>query len=216
MDIRKTDVYAAADRAIENMNRWNVEAFGQLKAKNFESIHLIREVTALYRKSAKKAKRQYYEIAFEAYLIAMALVGEDPKEAMKKADQSITEKWVEDVLDTTDFVTLYRFDSEMERKAYRLAEALEIPEVRNQEIDKALRAWSRQLGQYAINFTDYAMVQAYQDAGIEEVEWITERDDRVCHECMDLDGKIFKIEDLPPKPHLNCRCKFRGIIKKRF
>ena len=205
MDVKTVDYYGACDRAIQSMNRSNLELFGQLKMAKWDEVNVIRTVVSVYRKSAKQARKRYYEVAFEAYLLGMAMCGIEPKKAHRMAEKAITAEWVDNVLSQTDFVTLYRFDSEAERKAYRLAETLEVSEDRDYEINKALRYWSQQLGQYAINMTDYAMVQAFQDAGVERVMWMTQRDERVCGECAPLNGVIFQIDEIPAK-HWGCRC----------
>lgn len=207
MDVNTVDYYGACDKAIQSMNRMSLEAFGQLKMAKWDEINIIRDVKTVYRKSAKQARKRYYEVACEAYILGLMLCGTGASEAHRMADKAITLEWVDDVLDQTDFVTLYRFDTETERKAYRLAEALEAATDRNAEIDKALRLWSQQLGQYAINFTDYAIVQAFQDAGVEFAEWVTMRDEKRCVECAALDGQVFRINEVPPKPHLKCRCR---------
>ena len=208
---KNLNVYAACDKAIQAMNRENVEAFGRLKMAKWDEVNVIRTVKAVYTASAKRARKRYYEVAFEAYLLGMAMCGMDPKKAHEMAEKAITEEWVAGVLHDTDFVTLYRFDTETDRKAYRLAEALEATEKRNAEIDKALRLWSQQLGQYAINMTDYAVVQAFQDAGIQEVQWVSEGDQWVCNECYSMDGQTFYIDEIPPKPHWGCRCSLLPI-----
>ena len=213
MDVRKIDYYGACDKAIKGMNRQNVEAFGRLKMADWDEINIIRTVLTVYRTSARKARRRYYEVAFESYLLMCIMCGEEPKKAQRMAEKAITDEWVDGVLSDTDFVTLYRFDSETERKAYRLAEALEVPENRNAEIDKALRLWSRQLGQYAINFTDYAMIMAMQDEGIEYVEWVDMHDERVCSECRSRNGKVYRIDEIPAK-HWGCRCRLRPVREK--
>lgn len=213
---RDVDIYAACDKAIQGMNRDNLNAFGQLKLAKWDELHIIRTVKTLYRKQARKAKQRYYEVAFEAYLMALVMCGITGKKAHVMAEKAITDEWVEKWLDETDFVTLYRFNSETERKAMRLAEALEVSEDRNFEIEKALRFWVQQLGQYAINFTDYAVIQAFQDAGVKYVRWVTARDERVCSECGPMDGKVFPIDEVPPKPHWGCRCRLEPATEEDF
>ena len=212
MDADRVDVYAACDKAIKAMDRENLEAFGRLKMAKFDELNIIRTVKSVYTASAKRAKKRYYEVAFEAYLIAMAMCEEEPKKAHVMAEKAITEVWIEKILADTDFVTLYRFDTEMERKAYRLAEALEVSNERDFEINKALRFWSQQLGQYAINMTDYAVLQAFADAGVEKVMWVSEHDNRVCNECHSYDGQVFEIDELPVKPHWGCRCHYIPVL----
>ena len=206
MDADKVRLYEAADMAIQQMNRDNVEAFGRLKMAKFDEVHVIQTVTALYRKQAKKAKRRYYEIAYEAYLLAMLLCEIPQKKAHQMADKAVTAEWVQERMEQTDPLTMYRFDAETERKAYRLAEMLEVAPNRNLVIDRALKEWSRQLGQYAINITDYAVLRAYEDAGIEMARWVTQKDERVCTECRGRDGKAYPMDDIPAKPHVGCRC----------
>lgn len=213
MDAEKINVYDACDKAISAMNRENLEAFGRLKMINFDEVNLIRTVTAVYRISAKRARKRYYEVAFEGYLLAMAMCRIEPKKAHGMAEKAIDEKWVDKVLTETDLVTLYRFDTETERKAYRLAETLEVAQDRSYEIGKALKFWSQQVGQYAINMTDYAMMEAFQDAGVKEVEWVSEKDQRVCNECHSYDGQIFPLDEVPVKPHWGCRCHLVPVME---
>lgn len=213
MDIEKIDLYAACDRAIKAMDREIVEAFGRLKMMKFDELNIISTVTEVYRRSASKAHRRYRDIGLEVYLLIYLLYEEDRETARKMAEKAITDKWVEERLREPDPVTMYRFDTETERKAYRLAEALETGVNRDQEINRALRAWSKQLGQYAINFTDQAMIQAFKDAEIRKVMWISQRDGRVCDECHELDGQVFRIDELPPK-HWGCRCRLKPVSGK--
>ena len=206
------NIYEACDKAIKAMNRENLEAFGRLKGMDWDEVNIIRTVKTVYAASAKRARKRYYEVGFEAYLLAMVLCEEDAKKAHRMAEKAITEQWVKEILTETDLVTLYRFESETERKAYRLAEALEVPEHRNYEIDKALKIWSQQVGQYAINVTDYAVVQAFMDAGVEEVIWVAREDQRVCGDCYSLNGRKFKIDEVPVK-HWGCRCSLKPVLK---
>jgi len=155
------------------------------------------------------ARKKYYGIGFEAYVLAMLICEEDAKKAHSMAERAITARWVDAKLNETDFVTLYRFNSETERKAYKLAETLEVSPNRSREIDKAMKYMSQQLAQYAINFTDYAVLKAYEDAGVEFVEWVSEKDERVCTECKAFDGMVYPIRAVPAKPHWGCRCKFK-------
>lgn len=211
MSVKDINYYAPCDLAIKAMNREMVESFGRLKMSKWDEVNIIRTVVSVYRASVRKARKRYWEVAFEAYVLGMIILGEDTKKAQRMADKSITMEWVDERLDQTDFVTLYRFNSEAERKAYRLAEQLEVSTDRNRLIDKALKDWSRQIGQYAITFTDDAVVQAFKDAGIERVQWITEEDERTCRSCSSLHGTEYQIDEIPPKPHYGCRCRLKPI-----
>lgn len=62
-------------------------------------------------------------------------------------------------------------------------------------------------------------IQAYKQAGIEEVEWVAVLDDRTADICMDNDGEVRKIGDdfpsgeLQPPNHINCRCTTVAVFK---
>ena len=204
-------VYQSCDRAIRAMNRENVEAFGRLKMAKWDELHIIRTVTAVYTQSARRARKRYHGVAWDAYLIGLMMCGIPEKKARQMVREVITLTWVDRILERVDPVTQYRFDRETERKAYRLAEALEVAEKRNAEIDKALRLWSRMLSQYAINITDYAMIHAFEDAGVKRVRWVTQKDERVCSECASYDEKVFRINEIPTK-HWNCRCYLVPVL----
>lgn len=217
------DYYGPADNAIKQMDRDNLRAFSRLKLADFDKISIVRLVLNMYETQASKAKKKYMELAFEAYLLGLMLT-EKPisdRTARNMAKEAITEDWIDDLLTETDFVTLYRFNTETQRKAQRLVEALALvadreneksllgtlEETRNALIDQALKQWTKQLGQYAINVTDAAVIQAMDDAGVNWVQWVTERDQKVCTDCHQLDGRVFQIHEVPRKPHWKCRCK---------
>lgn len=212
MNAKEVNVYEECDRQIKAMSRQNVESFGRLKMAKWDEVSIIRAVADVYRKSALQARKRYFNIAWEAYILGCRMCGIDGKTAEKMAKKAITMKWVDGILQQTDEVTLYRFESETERKAYRLAETLESSRNRNYEIDKAMKYWSQQLNQYAINFTDYAVIQAFQDAGVLQVEWVSERDMRVCNECYAFNGQRFLVTEIPPKPHWGCRCRVIPVL----
>ena len=206
------NIYQGADKVIKEMNRKNLKAFNLLKLARFDELNVIRRVDATYDASVREAKRKYYEIAVEAYIVALYEARIDRVKAHEMADDTITDMFILGILEDVDPVTLYAFLPETERKKQRLSEALAATSAPAKEIDKALRYWSQQLGQYAINFTDYAMLQAMEDAGVEYAEWVTMADEKVCHSCSALDGQEFRIKEWPGKPHMGCRCRMRPIL----
>lgn len=220
-------VYESCDSAIKVLNRVSMKEFSRLKLADFDNLSVIRTVRKMYRKLSKQAEQEYFDVAYDGYIYGLLLCGIDRDKAEKMADKAITSEWVRDILEQTDFVTLYRFDSETARKADRLIEAISVVEGfddrgaalrsmrfnRNDQIDSALRQWSKQIGQYAINVTDYAVLKAFEDAGIEEAEWITEADEKVCSYCDSMSGKRYRIDEFPSKPHMNCRCTAMPVLK---
>ena len=105
-------VYASCDRAIKVLNRESLREFNKLKLADFKSTNVIRTVRKMYRKLAKKAEEEYLDVGYDAYLYAMMMCDIDRKEALKMVDDAITGEWIRQILEETDFVTLYRFDSE--------------------------------------------------------------------------------------------------------
>ena len=219
--MKKVDIYSAADKAIQLMNRDMLRDFGKLKTSKMDEIRIIRSVTTLYREQAKKARKRYYEIGFEAFLIGLYFCGISGQEAHRMAEKAITLEWVDGILDDVDLVTGFRFNAETDRKAQRLGEALVAeaeklsgsgesrPDAsgKDAEIDKAVRAWSKQVGQYALGVTDAALMEAYEAAKIPEVRWVSVKDNRRCTECRERDGKLYPLNEVPPKPHWGCRCR---------
>jgi SPP1 gp7 family putative phage head morphogenesis protein len=200
------DIYQGADKAIREMNRQNLKAFNQLKLAKWDELNVIRKVNETYEQSTRRAVRKYYEIAVEAYIVALYQMKMDKKKATDMADDIIDLYWVYEMLDEVDPVTMYAFFPERDRKKERLIEALTATNNRNAEIDKALRYWTVQVGQYADNSVYRARLQAFKDAGVKQVRWVTKHDERVCGDCDELDGQIFPIDQAPPPQHIHCRC----------
>ena len=212
--MREVNYYEAADKAIAQMDRENLRAFGRLKLAKFEELQVIRTITQTYLDQAKKAKKRYYGIAIEAYLLGLFLCGVKlDQKAHRDAEKAITMEWVEELLEEVEPTAMYQFDREADRKAQRLIEILTVAEDRGKEIDKALKAWTKQLAWFAIVVTDAAVVQAMEDAGIEGGFWITERDQRGWGDCHQLDGRWFQLEEVPRKPHIGCRCRLQPARK---
>ena len=201
-----TDLYATADRAIKSMNRENLKAFGRLKLAKRDEINVIRAVGTVYDESAALARKRYLEIAKDAYVRAMVEAGKSRKEAERDAWEDITMLWLLGLLEDVDPVMMYSFATETERKKQRLIEALSVAENKSQEIDRALRAWTVQVAQFADNAVYRARIDAFRAAGIESVMWVTQEDNRVCRDCDELNGQIFQIDEIPPPQHPHCRC----------
>ena len=190
-------MYEYADKVVSYLNGQFVGMFGKLKSmSSFDEINIMQSVKELYRELDALTRRMLYQIAVFAY------------ENAEGADISaITDQWLVDVvLEVYDPVTKYSYINEVERKCSRLYESMMASEDKAKAVDIALRNWSTMVAQYAIITTDYATLQAYTDMGIERVIWVSVKDNRRCSECIYRDGKVYNLEDVPPKPHWGCRC----------
>ena len=103
-------------------------------------------------------------------------------------------------------VTKYVYRNEMDRKRARFAEGVIASDSPREEIALATRLMIATNKQFAEDATFEAAVQAYRDDGVEHVRWVTAVDDRRCAECKSRHGKIYPINNIPPKPHRYCRC----------
>ena len=203
-------MYKYTDKVIASLDRQFLRLFRRLRLMKFDSLNVLNEVVAIYQRADKLAKKGYLDIALYAYLYAMEQAENAGFEAKKQTP--IDEDWILDMLEEEDFVTLYDYGNEWERKRQRLSEALAATTTPQQEIDKAIKLMALQVSHYADKATAQAAIQAFKDAGVKKVKWITERDDRVCSKCEPLDGKIFDIDKTPQIPlHWRCRCRLEIV-----
>lgn len=124
---------------------------------------------------------------------------------------------VDELLSNVNPVTKYSYDTELDRKRARLFECLVVDRQtgKRRDIDldyaKAEKEIIKMTRQYFIDVEDVAVIRGYADAGVKEVMWMTQLDGRVCGDCSALDAKIFPINELPPKPHMGCRCYWKAV-----
>lgn len=57
--------------------------------------------------------------------------------------------------------------------------------------------------------------QAWQSTGlVEEVQWMTAEDERVCEICGGLEGQILPLNDISPPAHPSCRCWVQPVLSE--
>lgn len=160
----------------------------------------------------KKLNRKCFEDIME-YVYYRAYLEVESKGKPKK----LGAKWLTKFLQEYNPVTKYVYEHEVERKQARFFEAMvadkEAEDRRELEQDykAAKNLWKKQAKQYFVDVEDASAKQAYKDAGVERVMWITKEDDRVCGECAARHGLIFPIDRVPDKPHYGCRCTLRPV-----
>ena len=103
-------------------------------------------------------------------------------------------------------VTKYVYENELDRKRSRFAEGVISSDTPREEVELAKRLLVGMNKQFVDDATFDAVVKAFTDAGVKRVRWITAVDDRRCKECKARHLKIYSIDNIPPKPHLHCRC----------
>ena len=185
--------YEFCDKAIKDINRRNLRWFNGLKIIPLDELNVFKKVRKVYDDSVALCMIRYLQIAKRAY----ADTGHDPDDIM--------EDWLLDMLEEYNPTTLYQFESEVERKKQRTAEAILASHDKSREIDKSLRLWTRQTTFYATECVVDATIAGYKKSGVKRVKWIARDDEKTCDECAARDGVIYEIDDIPPR-HYNCRC----------
>ena len=111
MDADKVNIYGPCDRVIQYMNRWNLREFGKLKVAKWDELNIIRTVTELYKRSTQQARKQYFEEAFEVYLLLLETCDIRGRKANGMAEKAITAEWVDRKLNEVDPVTEFKYQA---------------------------------------------------------------------------------------------------------
>lgn len=190
-------MYKRTDRVIDYLLEEFIKLFNKAKViTHYDELNVISYSKELYTRIDELVKEAFLELAKST-----------AKEVVDVAEELITMEWLLGILNEYNPLTKYRYETELERKRQRFAEAvIASNENKEDEIEKALNYISRMVSQYALEVTDSALQVGYEQLGIKEVMWHTEEDDKVCDKCKKMNKKIYPIDKIPIKPHWNCRC----------
>ena len=207
-------MYQQTDRFRKNLkkrirkefNYWFVLAFDELNA-----VKVKKELTGLYDRLLDYNKSEFQKIAGEARMFALQYLTDEEKRRLRGKEKSLDD-YIEFVLTSYNYTTTYLYYPETDRKRLRLGEIMLTSreyhdhKMYNTGVKKAADLWYTQSYQYAIDIEDTVVVETFKAAGIHEVIWNAEQDERTCHVCHDMDGNIYDIDEVPNKPHYFCRC----------
>lgn len=194
--------YKYTDRIIACIDKRLIEGFSRLKSVlSYDELNVMQEVNTLYYDCFGLIKELYLKLANKVYR----------DNRRNHMPGNLDEMWLDEILDGYDPVSKYVFSAEIDRKAARLIEAIMASQTKPQEVDGALRSLSLMLRIYAVRVTDEAVLKALRDDGEDLVRWVAEKDEKTCSVCNHRDGKVYDIELLPSKPHINCRCRFKRV-----
>lgn len=215
-------MYRLADKLLEQLKKLIRREFNRLGIIGFDELNASRvskETTELFDRLLRENKRLYLKVAQKAYedavSAAVAAGYENP------GGNKIDEAWVIVLLGAYNFVSGYLYESEAERKRLRLAEQMMTAReylnrtLYNDSARRSANLWWTQASHYMLEAVDNATLDGYKDSGVEKVEWHTNIDGRECKVCRERNGKIYKIDDVPPKPHRNCRCHCVPVPKHK-
>ena len=194
--------YENADKIADILDEQIIELFAKLKGLlSFDELNVFNSVNLVYEEVIEQVRLAYLLLARKIY-----------KQNRILSDlESLSEQWVDALLESYDATTKVVFINELERRFDRLKEAMIGSPTPLQEIDNALKGIALVIRNFTIRVEDEAFLQAAKDDGVVLIQWIAELDNRTCHICEDRDMEIYKLQDLPPKPHINCRCHFRRV-----
>lgn len=193
-------MYELTDIVIENIRKELIRDFSKLKSLlSYDELNAMSATKAVYSKIDLYVRQMFLQLMQAVY------------KKVTKRTCPYNYAWLESFLLEYDEVSKYVYANEFWRKRDRLAEALIASPKKNEEIDAALRYLSFMLTAYAVRVTDQVVLTAYRDMGIDAVRWKAEKDNKTCTICKHRNGHIYDIEQVPPKPHLNCRCEYEEV-----
>lgn len=193
-------MYELTDIVVENIRKELIRDFSKLKSLlSYDELNVMSATKAVYSKIDLYVRQMFLQLMQAVY------------KKVTKRTCPYNYAWLESFLLEYDEVSKYVYANEFERKRDRLAEALIASPKKNEEIDAALRYLSFMLTAYAVRVTDQVVLMAYRDMGMDAVRWKAEKDNKTCTICKHRNGHIYDIEQVPPKPHLNCRCEYEEV-----
>lgn len=198
--------YLKTDKTIAYLNKQYAKLFRRVTA--FDELNVIAVSHEIYDEALKVTEQETTRLVKSVY-DSTSESGEIPASDAHAA--------VVALMGAYNPVTKYIYHNEMDRKRSRFAEGVISSDTPRQEVELAKRLLVATNKQFADDATFDAVIQAYADDGVERVRWVTAVDDRRCTECKSRHGKVYEIDNIPPKPHLHCRCyveKFEEAVAK--
>ena len=215
-------MYKLADKLLAQLQKLIRREFNRLGIFGFDELNaprVTRETTALFNRMLAENRKRFLEVAKKAYLdavaVAVAAGYRDPGEG------KINDSWLIGFLGAYNFVSGYLYESEAERKRLRLAEQMLTAReylnrpMYNDSLRRSANLWWTQTAHYMLDAVDTATLDGYKDCGVEKAKWNTNIDGRECKVCRERNGKIYTIDNVPPKAHRNCRCYLTPVPKDK-
>lgn len=213
-------MYRYLDALLEAEKKKIRTEFNRLSVTGFDELNVIstRKTTqemfdrfladneAMYLKAAKKA--------YKSAVKSAKGIGFDGEES------EIGGEWLVALLAGYNLVTGYLYDKEADRKRLRLNEQIltakeyNSGEMYRESLRKAANLWYTQTAQYGISAVDEATIKGFKDMGVRFARWIAADDEKTCPVCGDRDNKVYKLDEIPPKPHYGCRCRIEPVKAK--
>lgn len=172
-----------------------------------EIHYLNKQVNRVFRRTMKSDELNVIQTSKEMYEELDSIARDSFLRIARRKYPKATKKWMNVILTGYDPVTGYVFTHELERKRARFAEGT----IAGTEDGTARRLLALMLAQYALEITDAAQLQQYREDGVRKVRWVSQEDARRCKTCKERHGKIYDVDNVPPKPHIGCRCLLEPV-----
>lgn len=178
----------------------------------FDELNVLQEVDGLYAwlnsYSRERMEELFYARFEEVYYWQ---TGKEPDEDI--IDSLVAMEFA-GLLEEPNPVTHYTYATEIYRKRDRCIEAIQSSPTKTQkqiELQKQIKHVLQQISWY-IDFTSQdAEHLAYTEADVKKVKRHEVMDSRTCSECKSANGAIYRIDNIPPIPHLRCRRWFTPV-----
>ena len=215
-------MYRLADKLLEQLKKLIRREFNRLGIFGFDELNVHRvttETTELFERLMAENLKRYLQAAQKASTDAKALViaaGYEDRE-IEIPDKA----WVTAFLQSYNYVSGFLYEQEAERKRLRLAEQMltakeyQSRTLYNDSVRRSANLWWMQTAHYMLDAVDEATLGTYKMMGVEKVKWHTNIDGHECKICRDRDGKIYNIDEVPPKAHRGCRCRYEPVKIKQ-
>lgn len=205
-------MYKYLDKLLEIEKKKVRAEFNHLSVMGFDELNVVNTRNAtqdMYDRFLRDNETLYLKAAKDAYKKAVKAA---KTEGFEGKEKEVDGDWLVGMLAGYNLVTGYLYDKEADRKRLRLNEQiLTAREYNNRTmfqdgLRKSANLWWTQTAQYGISSVDEATIKGFKDMGVKEVQWIAADDEKTCPTCGARDNKVYKIREIPPKPHYGCRC----------
>lgn len=200
-------MYEYIDKSIESLKKrtqliFNNSRLELLKSDELNLLQVKKETNRLYKKLRKGSEKFLEELLHDL---------------SDRLHFNKDEFPLEYFLEAISPVLLYSFNTEAERKKSRHFETIvaindmNAPKVLEEQ-KKEMRYWNTQVEETAVDIEREVFVHVAKKRGVKKVQWITREDGKVCECCIDLNGKVFGINNIPHRPHIGCRCWLKEVV----
>ena len=186
--------YTLADKVIAYLTKRYIKLFGKVRGMAFDEMNVISVSHEIYDTALVETKREMVRLSKKVY------------EKYKEADNFDSEGFVLALMLAYDPTTKYIYQNEVDRKRARFVEGVLSSDFPMEEVKASQRLWIAMNKVFADEVTFQTMIKAYKDSGVKRVRWVTSPDERRCPVCGAMHGKVYHIDNVPSKPHRNCRC----------